>query len=80
MMSMVLKTHEMIRDFENSGFSKQQAEAIADWQTKIAENTFATKADLQILKVSLIRWYVGTSFAVVGVMLAVASILVASLK
>lgn len=50
MMSGILKTHEMIRDLECSGFSKKQAEALADWQTKIAEDTFATKSDLLELK------------------------------
>lgn len=41
----MLKTHEMINDLEGRGFSAQQAEAIIEWQVKIAESAFVPKAE-----------------------------------
>ena len=55
---MILKTHEMISYFEEGGFSRQQAEAIVDWQIKI----FAATADSRLRKSDLMEfnhWFSG---------------------
>ncbi len=49
----MLKTHEMINDLEGRGFSAQQAEAIIEWQIKIAESVFEPKAEFNDLKMAL---------------------------
>ncbi len=50
---LIVKTHEMIKDFEAGGFSKEQAEAIVDWQTRILAATALRKEDLKLFKVDL---------------------------
>ena len=55
---MVLKKHEMISYFKDGGFSRQQAEAIVDWQVKIFEAT----ADSRLRKSDLVefhQWFSG---------------------
>jgi len=49
-MAGILNTHEMVKDLEAHGFSLPQAEALTAWQVKIAEGTFATKADVLEIK------------------------------
>ena len=53
MMTAILSTHEMVKDLESHGFSLSQAEALTAWQVKIAEGTFATKADINEVKAEM---------------------------
>lgn len=46
---MILKTHEMISELEKHEFTRQQAEALVDWQTKF----FVTTGD-RLLKSDLL--------------------------
>lgn len=52
---MIIKTHEMINYLEEHEFTRQQAEALVDWQTKIATATGnkLLKSDLSLLKSDL---------------------------
>lgn len=52
-MAAILNTHEMVKDLESHGFSLPQAEALTAWQVKIAEGTFATKADINEVKTEM---------------------------
>lgn len=52
---MILKTHEMINYLEEHEFTRQQAEALVDWQTRIISATGdrLLKSDLPLLKSDL---------------------------
>jgi len=52
---MILKTHEMINYLEEHEFTRQQAEALVDWQTRIISATGdrLLKSDLSLLKSDL---------------------------
>lgn len=52
-MTAILSTHEMVKDLEANGFTLPQAEALTAWQVKIAEGTFATKADIAEVKTEM---------------------------
>jgi hypothetical protein len=68
-------THSMVGKLQQRGFSAQQAEGIAEALRDLDSSALATKADLQDLKVDLIKWMVGTHLAygaiVVGVLVAI---------
>lgn len=68
-------THRLIGMLQQSGFSAQQAEGIAQALRDLDASALATKADLQTLKIDLIKWMVGTHLAygalIVGVLVAI---------
>lgn len=52
-MESTIKTHNIINDLASRGFSRQQAEAIVEWQIKISEATLpkiTEKMDLKMLE------------------------------
>jgi hypothetical protein len=67
-------THKLVGKLQQRGFSAQQAEGIADALRDLDASALATKADLQLLKVDLVKWMVGTHLAygaiIVGVLMA----------
>jgi hypothetical protein len=67
-------THKLIGKLQQRGFSAQQAEGITEALRDLEATGLATKADLQDLKVELIKWMVGTQLAygaiIVGVLVA----------
>ena len=67
-------THKLIGKLQQRGFSAQQAEGIAEALREVDASALATKADLQELKVDLIKWMVGTQLAygaiITGVLVA----------
>lgn len=68
-------THKLVGKLQQRGFSVQQAEGIADALRDLDASALAVKADLQLLKVDLIKWMVGTHLAygaiIVGVLVAI---------
>jgi hypothetical protein len=64
-------THKLIAKLQQRGFSAQQAEGIADAIKEIDSSTLVTKADLQDVKIDLIRWMVGTQLAYGAIIIAV---------
>lgn len=64
-------THKLIAKLQQRGFSAQQAEGIADAIKEIDASTLPTKADLQELKIDLIKWLVGTQLAYGAIIIAV---------
>jgi hypothetical protein len=49
-------THKLIAKLQQRGFSAQQAEGITEAIKEIDASALATKADLQELKVGIIKW------------------------
>ena len=68
-------THRLVGKLQQRGFSPQQAEGIAEALRELDASALATKADLQELKVDLIKWMVGTHLAygaiIIGVLVAI---------
>lgn len=64
-------THKLIATLQQRGFSAQQAEGIADAIKEIDASTLTTKADLQDVKLDLIKWMVGTQLAYGAIIIAV---------
>ena len=68
-------THKLIAKLQQRGFSAQQAEGITEAIKEIDASALATKADLQELKIDLIKWMVGTHLAytaiIIGVLVAI---------
>lgn len=56
-------THRLIGKLQQRGFSAQQAEGLAEALRDLDATALATKADLQTLKLDLIKWMVGTHLA-----------------
>ena len=52
----VRDTHKLIANLQKRGFSAQQAEGITEALKELDTSALATKADLQELKIDLIRW------------------------
>jgi len=76
----MLKTHEMISDLEKRGFSAEQAEAIIEWQIKIAETVFVPKAEINNLKMALKKIEGHFTFVLFAAQIGGALIIAALLK
>ena len=64
-------THKLIGKLKQRGFSEQQAQGIADALRDLDASGLAIKADLQLLKVDLIKWMVGTHLAYSAIIVSV---------
>jgi hypothetical protein len=56
-------THKLVANLQKRGFSAQQAEGITEAIKEIDASELATKADLQHLKIDLIKWLTGVLIA-----------------
>ena len=52
-------THRFIKHLTESGFTEQQAEALAEEQTAVLSGNLATKADIVQAKYETIKWTIG---------------------
>jgi hypothetical protein len=55
----ITDTHKLISKLQQRGFSAQQAEGITEALRELDASGLATKADLQNLKIDLIKWITG---------------------
>lgn len=67
-------THRFVKNLTQNGFSEQQAEALAEERAALLHGNAATKADLEKVRWSLVKWMFG---AVFGAMLGLAGLIVA---
>ena len=67
----VLDTHRLIGKLQQRGFSAQQAEGIAEALRELDASSWATKSDLQELKIDLVRWMIGTQLAYAAILIGV---------
>ena len=63
-------THRFVKHLTRKGFTEEQAEALAEEQVNLINGNLATKADLESLKVELLKWMVGALIAQGGVVVA----------
>lgn len=56
-------THRFVKNLTASGFTEKQAEALADEQIHLLNSNLATKADLEAVKVDLLRWMISAMIA-----------------
>ncbi len=66
-------THRFVKNLTQNGFS-EQAEALAEERAALLHGNAATKADLEKVRWSLVKWMFG---AVFGAMLGLAGLIVA---
>jgi hypothetical protein len=59
----ITDTHKLISKLQQRGFSAQQAEGITEALRELDASGLATKADLQELKIDLIKWMTGALLA-----------------
>ena len=83
-----MDTHQEVKNLVDAGFTESKAEAVVE--TVVAGRTgLATKADLDLLraalqadmkdlKLDLIKWLGGTTIAMVGIAVAVLSLILGS--
>jgi hypothetical protein len=63
MQTLVLDTNGIIKKLKQRGFSRAQAEGITEALKELDTAALATKADLQELKVDLMKWMTGALLA-----------------
>ncbi len=56
-------THRFVKHLTGSGFTEQQAEALANEQAQLLNSNLATKVDLEKVKVDLLKWMITAMFA-----------------
>ena len=80
--AIVFDTHRFVERLTGNGFSKQQAEVLADEQVNLLDGNLATKTDLaqveaglkveiEAAKVGLIKWVTGMILAIASIQTAV---------
>ena len=67
-------THRFVKNLVQNGFSERQAEALAEERAALLHGNLATKADLEKVRWSLVKWMFG---AVFGAMLGLAGLIIA---
>ena len=80
--SIAFDTHRFIKRLTQTGFTEQQAEALADEQVNLLDSNLATKVDLMNIKAEiekvksdLLKWMVGAMMAQVGVIVTLIKLL-----
>ena len=65
-------TYRFVKHLTESGFTEQQAEALAEEQTAVLNGNLATKADIKLVKAELkaIKWAIGIVLAVAALQMA----------
>ena len=56
MQTLVVDTNGIVKKLQERGFSRMQAEGITEALKELDTSALATKADLQELKIDLIKW------------------------
>ena len=72
MNTVAFDTYRFVKHLTESGFTEQQAEALAEEQTAVLNGNLATKADIKLVKVELkaIKWAIGIVLAVAALQMA----------
>ena len=87
--SIAFDTHRFIKRLTQTGFTEQQAEALADEQVNLLDSNLATKADLMSIKAEiekvkaeiekvksdLLKWMIGALIAQGGVIVTLIKLL-----
>ena len=87
--SIAFDTHRFIKRLTQTGFTEQQAEALADEQVNLLDSNLATKADLMSIKAEiekvkaeiekvksdLLKWMIGALIAQGGVIVTLIKVL-----
>lgn len=80
--SIAFDAHRFIKRLTQTGFTEQQAEALADEQVNLLDSNLATKVDLMSIKAEiekvksdLLKWMIGALIAQVGVIVALIKLL-----
>lgn len=75
-------THRFIKRLTQTGFTEQQAEALADEQVSLLDSNLATKADLMGIKAEieevksdLLKWIIDALIAQVGLIVTLIKVL-----
>lgn len=63
MRSLVLDTNAQVKELEQSGLSRAQAEAVTEVLNDVATTSLATKADLKDLEMRLYKYFGGILIA-----------------
>lgn len=69
-MTTTFDTLQYAKKLQELGFSREQAEGLADLQKNIVAESLATKADLQELKYELLKWMFGIAAGQVALIVA----------
>ena len=72
MNTVAFDTYRFVKHLTASGFTEQQAEALAEEQTAVLNGNLATKADIELVKAELkaIKWAIGIVLAVAALQMA----------
>ena len=72
MNTVAFDTYRFVKHLTESGFTEQQAEALAEEQTAVLNGNLATKADIGLVKGELkaIKWAIGIVLAVAALQMA----------
>ena len=80
--SIAFDTHRFIKRLTQTGFTEQQAEALADEQVNLLDSNLATKVDLMSIKAEiekvksdLLKWMIGALIAQGGVIVTLIKVL-----
>jgi hypothetical protein len=63
MQTLVIDTNGIVKQLEQQGFSRTQAEGITEALKKLDTSTLATKSDLRDLELRLVKWIAGMLLA-----------------
>lgn len=79
MRSLVLDTNGQVKELEQSGFTRTQAEAITKALNNLDTSALSTKTDIHELKIDLIKWMVGTHLAYAAIIVGILGTLLTSI-
>ena len=74
MNTVAFDTHRFIKHLTESGFTEQQAEALAEEQTDLLNGNLATKTDIALVKADIVQAKYETIKWTIGIVLAVATL------
>ena len=68
-------THRFVKRLTESGFTERQAETLAEEHIALLNANLATKADIEALKVEMLKWLLGALIAQGGLIVALVKLL-----
>ena len=74
MSTVAFDTHRFVKHLTESGFTEQQAEALAEEQTALLNGNLATKTDIALVKADIVQAKYETIKWTIGIVLAVATL------
>ena len=74
MNTVAFDTYRFVKHLTESGFTEQQAEALAEEQTAVLNGNLATKADIKLVKADIVQAKYETIKWTIGIVLAVAAL------